>query len=69
MNHPPPPPAPSSSVLLREGERETLLGTPLFNGVLDEIQGHLQSFLERFIIDEGSNYEVLEVLGRAKLII
>lgn len=36
----------------------TVLGTPLGSLVLEELQGHLQAFFDRTIIDEGDNYEV-----------
>jgi hypothetical protein len=42
---------------------ETLFGTAVVVNELDEIQGHVQSFLERFIIDEGLNYEVEAKFG------
>lgn len=38
--------------------QSTIFGTPLGGLVLEEIQGHLQAFFDRTLIDEGSNYEV-----------
>lgn len=36
----------------------TIFDTPLGGLVLEEMQGHLQAFFDRNIVDEGGNYEV-----------
>lgn len=42
---------------------KTLFGAKVVVNALDEIQGHVQGFFERFIIDEGFNYEVEAKFG------
>ena len=46
----------------------TLFGTPLVASVLDEIQLYVQTFLERYIIGEGLNYEVYERLNSSHFV-